>query len=70
MGHPTMIYAPLISDESSTYFEQADVYKNSELYNLGNDSDDDDPDDSGSFEKLKKKMKPIAGDSGGGECIV
>ena len=57
----------LCTDESSSYFEYGDVYKNSELYTLGEDASDSDDEDgvSGSFEKLRAKMKPVTEDGGG-----
>lgn len=67
-----MHWQPIIvaTDESSSYFEHGDVYKNSELYTLGNDdSDVEDDIDVMSFEKLRSKMAPITED-GGEYCSV
>ena len=55
-----------VSEESSAYFEQTDVYRNSELFQLGHSDDEDSDEDSClvSFEKLKKKMTNVTPDGG------
>lgn len=52
-----------IADESSAYFENADVYRNSEFYNLG-DSDGEAETEDGSFDSIRKKMTPLTEDKG------
>lgn len=57
---------PHVADETSMYFEQADVYRNSELYALGH-SDGNDSEEEGSmvsYAKLEKKMTPVTEDGG------
>lgn len=55
-----------VIEESSAYFEQADVYKNSELFQLGRSDDENSDEESclASFDKLKKRMTNVTPDGG------
>ncbi|XP_067931999.1 inactive peptidyl-prolyl cis-trans isomerase FKBP6-like isoform X2 [Watersipora subatra] len=51
-------------DETCSYFEHGEVYKNSELHTLGEDDSSDEESDQVSFERLRQRMTPITKDEG------